>query len=193
LGQAKEKLKRQFNQRMRFSDSELLVLKYTFAESDELLFTIRKVFLQFELDEDEQKAIKSLSPELLAVIKKEMIPELDPNVPLFQMQDIFNIVNFQEADVNKIDMEIRARMIQKEYLEQQYEVLIQANVEEKIKLKDLLPAKDKPMANAIINLSARNMIVKHIDTQLHVFKVLAGQKDETVSETKDRLQRDSSR
>jgi len=178
---------------MRFSDSELLVLKYTFAESDELLFTIRKVFLQFELDEDEQKAIKSLSPELLAVIKKEMIPELDPNVPLFQMQDIFNIVNFQEADVNKIDMEIRARMIQKEYLEQQYEVLIQANVEEKIKLKDLLPAKDKPMANAIINLSARNMIVKHIDTQLHVFKVLAGQKDETVSETKDRLQRDSSR
>lgn len=192
MGEAKKKQQRQFNQKMRFSDGELLLLKYTFSENDNLLYAIRKVFLQFELDEDEQKLIKSLTPEILAIVKKELIPELDPNVPFFQMQDLFNIVNFEDTP-EKIDMEIRARMIEKEYLEQQYKVLIGENVKREIILEELLPEKDRPMCNAIVNLSARNMIVRHIETQLNVFKILAGLANETVDQTKERLQRDSNK
>lgn len=192
MGQAKINKKRNFEQKMRFSDGDLSILKYTFADNDILLYALRKVFLQFELDADEQKMIKGLTPELLAIIKKELIPELDPNVPLFQMQDLFNVVNFQEANIDKIDMEIRARMIEKEYLDQQFESLTGRGNGEII-LTNLLPGKDKPMANAIVNLSARNMIVRHVETQLNVFKILAGQANETVEQTKERLARDSSR
>jgi len=192
MGQAKIKNKRNFEQRMRFSDAELLILKYNFAENDELLYTLRKVFLQFELDNEEKNLIKSLSPEILAIIKKEICPELDPNVPLFQMQDLFNIVNFQEPDINKIDMEIRSRLIEKEYLEQQFDVL-SGTPNGEIILKELLPDKDKPMAEAIVRLSARNLIVRHVETQLNVFKILAGAKSETVDATKERLMKDSSR
>jgi len=192
MGQAKIKNKRNFEQRMRFSDAELLILKYNFAENDELLYTLRKVFLQFELDNEEKNLIKSLSPEILAIIKKEICPELDPNVPLFQMQDLFNIVNFQEPDINKIDMEIRSRLIEKEYLEQQFDVL-SGTPNGEIILKELLPDKDKPMAEAIVRLSARNLIVRHVETQLNVFKILAGAKSETVDATKERLMKNSSR
>jgi hypothetical protein len=192
MSEHKKKEKRQFNQKMRFNDGELLLLKYNFSESDNLLYAIRKVFLQFELDEEEQKLIKGLSPEILAVIKKELIPEIDPNVPLHQMQDLFNIVNFQEPNTDKIDMEIQARLIMKDYLEQQFNILT-GGTEQLINLKALLPNKDKTEPTLIIELCARNFIVRHIDTQLNVFKILAGQANETVDATKERLDRDSNR
>jgi len=195
MGQAKIKQKRNFNQKMRFSDGDLTILKYTFADNDELLYTLRKVFLQFELTADEQKLVKALTPELLAIIKKELIPELDPNVPLFQMQDLFNVVNFQEPDLFKLGMEIEARLIEKKYLQQQFEILAGGRGNGEIILANLLP-KDTFVAgerDGITYLSARNLIVRHVETQLNVFKLLAGQSNETVDQTKERLQRDSAR
>ena len=107
------------NQEMRISDTELQVLKTTFAGNDALLKLLRKVFL----------------------------PELDPKAPLGQQIDLYMTL--------KID--------------------------------------DMSMEQAIINLKARNILISHIEQQLMMLKLLAGQTEETVEMTKERLKKDSAK
>jgi len=45
----------------------------------------------------------------------------------------------------------------------------------------------------VINLKARNLLITHIEQQLMQLKFLAGKKDETVEETKNRLSKNSSK
>jgi hypothetical protein len=46
---------------------------------------------------------------------------------------------------------------------------------------------------ALINLKARNTLISHVETCLQMLNVLAGQKTETVEQTKTRLKKDSSK
>jgi len=56
-----------------------------------------------------------------------------------------------------------------------------------IKVDEMLPEQ------ALINLKARNSLIQHIEGQLVVLKALAGQKDETVGQMKQRLKKDSAK
>jgi hypothetical protein len=56
-----------------------------------------------------------------------------------------------------------------------------------LKIDDMSPEQ------AIINLKARNTVIQHIEQQLLSLKLLAGMKDESVEDTKARLQKDSSK
>lgn len=106
-------------QQMRINDNDLSLIKNTFANNEELLKTLRKIFL----------------------------PELDPKTPLGQNIDLWMT----------------------------------------LKIDDMSPEQ------AIINLKARNTLITHIEMCLNQLNVLAGKKDETVAETKARLQKDSSK
>lgn len=106
-------------QQMRITDKELELIKSTYAGNEELLMLLRKVFL----------------------------PELDPATPLGQNLDLWMT----------------------------------------LKVEDLSPEE------AIINLKARNTVIQHIEQQLLSLKLLAGQRDESVEETKTRLQQDSTK
>ena len=46
---------------------------------------------------------------------------------------------------------------------------------------------------ALINIKARNQVIQHIEMRLMELKMLAGMKEETVEQTKERLKRDSSK
>jgi hypothetical protein len=188
MGEAKQK---QLKQKMRFSDSEFQVLKY-FSDNEDPLYAIRKSLLQFELNDEEQKLIDSLIPELLAMLKKILVLEIDPAAPLFSEQDFFKEVNFQEPDLAKIALEIASRMIEEEYMTQQFEEL-SGKKNRKIIFKSLLPNRDKERDQMIVELSARNMIMRHINFQLNTIRTLAGQPNETVEQLKERLLRDSNR
>jgi hypothetical protein len=107
------------NQEMRISDSELQLIKNTFAGNTDLLKLLRKVFL----------------------------PELSAKAPLGQNIDLWMTVN----------------------------------------LENLTPEQ------ALINLKARNSLIQHVEMQLQMLSILAGQKDETVEQTKARLKKDSSK
>lgn len=109
----------QNGQQMRISDKELELIKSTYAGNEELLMLLRKIFL----------------------------PELDPSLPLGQNLDLWMT----------------------------------------LKVDDLDPEQ------AIINLKARNTVIQHIEQQLLSLKLLAGMKEESVEETKARLQKDSSK
>lgn len=104
---------------MRITDKDIYLIKSAFAENDELLKTLRKIFL----------------------------PELDPTAPLGQQIDLWMTV----------------------------------------KIDDMLPEQ------AIINLKARNMLIQHLEMCLMQLKTLAGKKDETIEQTKERLKRDSAK
>ena len=106
-------------QQMRLNDLDLSLIKNTFADNDELLKLMRKIFL----------------------------PELDPNTPIGQLIDVHMST----------------------------------------------PTEDKTDAEIALNVKARNMLIGHVELQLQVLKALAGNKNETVEQTKDRLSKDSSK
>ena len=56
-----------------------------------------------------------------------------------------------------------------------------------VKIEDLTPEQ------ALINLKARNTVISHIEAQLMQLRNLAGMKDESVDETKDRLTKNSTK
>ncbi len=149
--------------------------------------------MQFELDEEEQKAIKEFNEDLLEILKKTFLPEINPDAPIMQMVDMWAAINFKEPDMNKIDMEINARQIMIEYLIQRFSILEGKILSESIKLNSLIPNKDKISYQNLTELSARNSIIFHIDIHLNELKLLAGIKKETVAETKERLRRDSNK
>lgn len=56
---------------MRFTDNELATIKAVFADRDELLKLLRKIFQFAELTEEEQKIVKqAFTPEAIKVISK---------------------------------------------------------------------------------------------------------------------------
>lgn len=66
---------------MRFSDHELKLVQATFKDNDELLKLMRKVFL----------------------------PELDPKAPLSQNIDLWMTANLDNMDPEQIAIEVKAR------------------------------------------------------------------------------------
>lgn len=56
-----------------------------------------------------------------------------------------------------------------------------------------LKTEDVTPEQALINLKARNTLVTHVESCLLQISMLAGQKEESVEETKERLQKDSTR
>lgn len=106
-------------QQMRITDKDIYFIKSAFAENDELLKTIRKVFL----------------------------PELDDDVPIGQQVDFYKDVAIDNL----------------------------------------------PLEEAMINIKARRFTVQHIEFCLMQLKVLAGNKDETIEQTKERLKKDSAK
>lgn len=107
------------NTEMRITDVEMAIIKSTFADNDELLKILRKVFL----------------------------PAVTAKAPIGQTIDLWMT----------------------------------------LKIDDMTPEQ------AITNIKARNLLITHVEQQLVQLKFLAGKKDETVEDTKNRLTKDSAK
>lgn len=192
----KEKLTVQKRQTMRFNDAELSLIKNTFAENDELLKALRKVFLQMELTVTDKAVLNVFhSEELLAVVRKAWLPSLDANAPAHQLIDLYMTVDIKDKTPQEAFPHIVARQIVIEYLEQQLETLQTLDtLKEERRFTSLIPSDvigDE--FSTYVNLTARNIIIAHTEMQLEQMRVLAGQKDETLEETQRRLQSNSSK
>lgn len=104
---------------MRITDEELAILKATFAEKEDVLKLMRKIFL----------------------------PEVDMNAPIGSQIDLWMTI----------------------------------------------PIEDKTPEEAIMNLKARNQLISHVEMCLSQINILAGKKDESAEQTKNRLAKDSSK
>lgn len=188
---------RQKDQKMRFSDSELLMFKTLFAENEDLLFTIRKAMLQFELSDAEKKSLKDVMTEQVhALLKKTFSPDLDPDAPIFQLTDmkLGLAADMKSKGVEEMWPFIQAKEVQIAYFDQQIAFLKDFETPIKIVLADM--AKDlssKTPEQAFIDIHNRNYILSYVDSNLQQVIFLAGQKTETVEETKTRLAKNSSK
>lgn len=106
-------------QEMRITDTDLSMLKNTFAENTELLKLLRKIFL----------------------------PEITADAPIGQNVDLWMT----------------------------------------LKLDDMTPEQ------AMVKILARNTVIQHIESCLGQIKILAGQKSESVEQTKDNLKKNSNK
>lgn len=188
---------RETGQVLIYNSKELALIKNTFAENENLLYTIRKVLLQFPLSDIEKMTLKAaMTPELFNVVKKRLFPDIDPDAPLTQLGDLYQSLNNDLKVKDPLSMAplFAAKKIEIEYLAQQFEALqnIDNPVVAFIVLDNLKYITDD-MEQNYVNTTARNFLLSYIDSFLNLLKNLAGAKEETPEEQTKRLARDSSK
>lgn len=183
-------------QRMRFTDVELGVIKGLFADNVELLYIIRKSLLQATLTPEESDTLRQVINEsTYALFVKIFMPYVDVEAPLFQLTDSCLVLG---AEIKDLSPEgawpyIRAKDLEIDYIAQQLRILNGGSEKPKIVLSELINLKvpKSKAEDALVGVLARNFILSYVDSNIKQIQFLAGQKEETVEETKAKLLKDS--
>lgn len=180
---------------LRYTDEELSLINNAFAESEDTLLLIRKFLLQGELTATEKGGLKFLTtqPELLKILKKTYLPEIDFEAPIGQILDNWSLVNTKDREPEMFEIEMEARQIIIDYFTERFDLLMGIKNKKEIKFTDLIPKKGKTGHQALVELTARNMILGGVESNTAQLWILAGQKKESPEEIKKRLFKDSSK
>ncbi len=180
-------------QTMRYSDEEISLMKNTFADNEELLKAIRKVFLQIELRPEEQAMITGLSnhKNVLDLLHKVFLPELDGDAPFNQIIDLWMTVEVKGKTPQEAFLELSAREKLISYLEKQL-VILSGGVTADISFSECTKL-NLGVDQVYCNIIMRNTLIQHVEMQLHTILLLAGHKNESPEDTKKRLAKDSSK
>jgi hypothetical protein len=184
-----------------YNSVELSLIKNTFAENDVLLYALRKVLLGFELTEPEKGLLRvSITDAVYEALKKRILPDLSPVYPLGQIPSIITTLTelLKVKDVEEMKAHFDAKDIEISYLEQRFTVLkdIIENRETTISLidlKELGEFRGKSPERQYVDTTAYLFLVGYIDPMLIFIKSLAGSKDESIEQQKERLTRNSSK
>lgn len=184
-----------------FNKNELSLIKNTFAENEELLYAIRKVLLQFPLTDGDRALIKAgVTPEVFAVLKKRILPDIGPEYPLGQLPSILTTLtnDIRVKDVDAMSYQFESKRLQIAYLAQQFDVLAEvaglSNAKltvDPIKLQDLSVITNPE--DTFINMTAYLFLLGYIDPSLIMIRSIAGAKDETPEQQTERMRRDSNK
>lgn len=184
------------NQIFIFSNAELELIKHVFADNDELLYAVRSVFLQFPLTDREKEMIKTqITPPVIAVLRKRILPELSPEFPLSQLPSILTTLTEQlkVKDVEEMAPQIEAKAIEIAYLRQQFACLEhETDYDGGIRLEDLGKI-TSDWHKDFVGLTAYLFLLGYIDPMLSFIKSIAGQKGETLEQLTERMRRDSAK
>ena len=186
---------------MMFSDAELQLIKNVFSDNEELLYAIRNVLLQFPVSDAEKETIKAqVTPEVLAVLKKKLLPEVSPDAPFTQLADLRQTLtnDLKTKTIEEMAPLFAAKKLELDYLQQQFGILNEAvnsfisDLPRPLTLDDLAVLTDDAYQN-YVNTTARNFILGFIDPMLRDFLILAGRKNDSVEKTKLELTRNSAK
>lgn len=190
---ADQELKRQ----MRYSDDELGHIRALFADDggEKSLMIIRKFLFQGTMSNLELEFLSNFrqNPESLRLLRKTLLPEIDPESPLFQFADTLIGVSTADRHTEIVWLEIQMKTILEKYINDQLRQIEgePVKVSQLINLKSLASFNRKTPQEAHIDLGARNMILAHIDSMMLQLKILANQKKETPDEKVTREKKDS--
>lgn len=179
-----DKNKKQTN---RFTDIELSVIKNTFAEKEELLKAIRKFMLQLPMSKADKEMLATIQDkkDVLAVIRKAFLPEVDGDAPINQVVDLWMTIDMKDKPMEMIDKLIVSRDMLIKYLDQQLKLLEGKKVTKPTELADMIDG-------TYVGITTRNTIMGHTEMQLQMFSILAAQ-GETLEQVKERMNKDSAR
>ena len=179
-------------QQPRFSDKELSILKNTFAENEDLLILLRKVMIQANLTEGEDILARKTfnNEELIKVLRRLFLPEIEPDAPINQIVDMWVETYNQNKDKfgDEVEPKLEARERVIAYIKQQIESL-NGEGDITIDIKEF----EVKNPNIYINFIAHSELYRHIEMMLMQIKLLAGNKDETPDETLKRLKKNSTK
>lgn len=173
-------------QKMRYNERELGIIKSLFAENEDAIIALRKKFLGAEMTEVEEN-LTTFNEESLAVISKTFNPQIDPNAPIHQIIDLWMTVDFKEKTPEQARINFKAREIVLDYIDKRL------NGKKAISLDSLIYSDKNDDETNLVNMTARNTILGHIEQQIQQLSFLAGQKNETVEELMERLEKDSAK
>lgn len=181
-----------------FNDEELSLIKNTFADNEPLLYAVRKVLLQFPLTGPERGLIElSVTPEVLAVLKKRILPEISGDFPLTQLPSLLTTLSEQLKirSVEEMEPLLAAKSLELSYLNQQFDALehVAVNVKPKYKLADMAIIEGRTARDAFVGVTAYLFLLGYIDPMLMFIQSIAGSKTESIGKLKERLQRNSNK
>jgi len=189
------------NQQFIYNSEELSLIKNTFAENEPLLYIVRKVFLQFPLSKDELVHLKSaINDDVVTILKKRILPDLSDDFPLGQIPSMMTTLtdHLRSKDVGEMEAQFDSKVQQEEYLNQQFTAL-EAILAEKavpkptVVLADLGKIAGKSPEQAYIDMTSYLFLLGYIDPSFIMIKAIAGEKDETIEQQKERMTRNSSK
>lgn len=187
-------MKQEKGEKRRLTDSDLELIKSTFAGNDELLLSIRNIMFGLKTSTVEDKQISelfSIKP-LQDIFRKVMLPTLDPNIGLGFSKDLWlsSADGLKEVTPERMFPIYEAMITYEEMMEQALSVL-EDPTKEKVSL-DIDRTLDA--VGMYKQMLTRSQFVSTVEgTLLNVIKAWAGQKDESLEETKARLKQDSSK
>ena len=190
------------NQQFIFNSEELSLIKNTFAENEPLLYTLRKFFLQFELTDEEVTHLKTaVTPAVVEVLKKRILPDLSPEYPLGQIPSMMTTLTDQlkSRDVDEMSPHFEAKILEERYLRQQFDDLERLLADKTrsdlppIVLSELGDLEDKDAHQQFVDMTAYLFLLGYIDPMFILIRSIAGEKKETLEQQKQRMTRNSSR
>lgn len=122
----------------RYSQDELALITKLFQNNEPRLLALRNVFWQFPLTAEQAELVK-FNEEELAVIKKEFLPEENPDSPLGLQSGMYSLLYSKIRGLNPLMglPDIKANDLLIQYVEQQFSQLTDKKQEQLLTLKDL--------------------------------------------------------
>ena len=174
------------------SEQEVETLKRAFKDNEYILLAVRSLFFGFQLSDDEKKLIKTTfsDPAVKKAVRKKMFPILDNTSPIGQVADFWMGSETQifGANENTIFQTVSSKQRVLKMLEQSF-ALLDNPTGEQVSL-DFNP--DRTISDTFqVELLARNLYIKTVETGLLFVKIAAEQQAETPKQTQEKWKKNS--
>lgn len=179
-------------QKLMYSDKELELIKGAFCENEELLILMRKLWHGVELSSESKELIKNTfkNKELVEAVRHKVYGLNNLDTPLGQVSDFWLGVEKQifGASRDTIEQAVQSKALVLSMFEKAM-LLLENPDGEKVDTSVSVSSVD----GLQIKIIARNLYVQAIETALLTLFIIAGKKEETVEQTRKRLEQDSSK
>jgi len=180
-------------EKLMYSNKDIDLIKSTFAENDELLVMLRKLFFGGKVTADEKKIIVSTfsNPDVVEVLRRKVYGINNFETPIGQLSDFWLGAESQVfgASRDTVYQAIKSKEVVLSMFIKAFDLLKNPDGE-RVSIAVVIDLESDPLG---VNLIARNLYMKAIESALHAVKTIAGMKSETAEEAVKRLQSDSTK
>lgn len=184
--------------KLMYNDRELLLLKSTFAENEELLKAVRKLMFGAKVSLKEKESIESAfsDPDVIAAVKHKVYGLNNLETPIGQLSDFWMGAETQIFGASR-DTIYQAVAVKEKVLkmfETAFALLTNPEGEKiSLKVESILDKPRSEIDELQIDLIARNLFMKAIDGGLFNIMTIAGKKEETLEDVLSRLSKNSNK
>lgn len=178
---------------LKVDEKEISLIKQHFADNHELLKAIRAICFGLDVTDEEKQQVRELfsGEEMRRLFRKRLLPWLEKDTPIGQVADVWMGVENMVYGANEgtVYQAVQYKKKAIEMTEKALNLLENPDGEP----MDVTFNPDKNLVDTLqTDLLARNMFIRHIESQLLFLSIIAGSKEETPEEAQKRLDRNSS-